>query len=104
MTWRPSGRLRPWPGGRRRWRGLGVELEPQAGPWPPASVELAGGGGGAPGVRHIGPAEADVGAEQVREREVLRRAVGVEGGDAAVDDGGHADLAAGLDGQAVQVV
>ena len=33
---------------------------------------------------------------------MLGRTVGIEGGDAAIDDGGHADLAAGLDRQAVQ--
>src|SRR6185312_12041351 len=80
----------------------GVEGELQAGARPAGLEEPAGGRGGDPGVAYVLAPEADVGADQVGEGVVLGAPIGVEGGDAAVQDRRHADLAAGLDGQAVE--
>ena len=88
--------------GENAGRPSGIEIQSQPGSRPAAFEELAGGRAGDPGIAHVRSAEADVGGDEVRKGEVLDPAVEVEGGDAAVDDRRHADLAAGLHRQAVE--
>src|SRR6185312_15061973 len=65
-------------------------------------VEFAAGGAGDPDVAHVGAAETEIGDGEIGNRRVFGRAIGVEGRDAAVENGGDADLAACLDLQAVE--
>ena len=80
-----------------------VQLE--ARPRPTALGELAGRGQADPGIHHVRPAKADVGGEQIGEREKLLPAGHrIDAGDAgAFDQGGLRDVAIGFDGERIEI-
>src|ERR1700733_9013005 len=78
-----------------------IERQLEARPRPTSLVDLAGARRRDPDVAHILATEAQVGREQIGDGHVLRRAVGAENGDSAIDERPHADAPAGLDLEAV---